>query len=191
MKSIVRVLLSVTLTLAAATGIFAQDAKRDNKTEHERKGKNKKEGLAMSIQENVNVMREIFSAIERRDERRCLELLHPDFEIHWPPSLPYDGTSRGLKHGEPTWTETWIPLQPTEAERRMNPGVVAAGEDEVVVLWRQRGVTPAGDRFDGEVLGLYRLREGKLARAQMFYFDTAALISFLSKAREQATATKQ
>jgi ketosteroid isomerase-like protein len=73
----------------------------------------------------------------------------------------------------------------------MNPRVVAAGEDEVVILWRQRGVTPAGDRFDGEVLGLYQLREGKLARAQMFYFDTAPLVKFLSKAREQATATKQ
>ena len=36
MKSIVRVLLSVTLTLAAAMVPFAQDAKRDNKTEHER-----------------------------------------------------------------------------------------------------------------------------------------------------------
>jgi ketosteroid isomerase-like protein len=190
MKSIMRLLLRVTLTLAAAA-VFAQDAKRDYKTEHERKGKNNNERAAMNIKENINVVREIFSAIERRDERRFLELLHSDFEIHWPPSLPYGGTSRGPKHGEPTWIETWIPLQPTEAERRMNPRVVAAGEDEVVVLWRQRGVTPAGDRFDGEVLGLYQLREGKLARAQMFYFDTAALVRFLSKAREQATATKQ
>jgi uncharacterized protein len=145
----------------------------------------------MSINENVNVMREIFSAIELRDERRFQELLHPDFEIHWPPSLPYGGISHGPKQSGPSWMETWIPLQPTEAERRMNPRVVAAGEDEVVILWRQRGVTPAGDRFDGEVLGLYQLREGKLARAQMFYFDTAPLVKFLSKAREQATATKQ
>jgi ketosteroid isomerase-like protein len=52
------------------------------------------------------------------------------------------------------------------------------------VLWRQKGVSAAGDRFDGEVLGLYRLREGKLARAQMFYFDTAAVATFLAKARQ-------
>ena len=70
----------------------------------------------------------------------------------------------------------------------MEPRVVAASEEEVVVLWRQRGVTPAGDRFDGEVLGLYHVRGGKLARAQMFYFDTAALVSFLAKAKGQATA---
>ncbi len=64
----------------------------------------------------------------------------------------------------------------------MDPRVVAAGEDEVVVLWRQRGVGPDGERFDGVVLGLYRFRDGKLARAQMFYFDTAAVAGFLARA---------
>ena len=64
----------------------------------------------------------------------------------------------------------------------MDPRVVAAGEDEVVVLWRQRGVGPSGERFDGEVLGLYGFRDGKLARAQMFYFDAAAVAGFLARA---------
>ena len=72
----------------------------------------------------------------------------------------------------------------------MEPRVVAASEEEVVVLWRQRGVTPAGDRCDGEVLGLYHVRGGKLARAQMFYFDTTAVSSFLAKATGQATEPK-
>ena len=46
----------------------------------------------MSITENIKVMRDIFSAIERRDERRFLALVHPDVEMHWPSSLPYGGT---------------------------------------------------------------------------------------------------
>jgi hypothetical protein len=37
-------------------------------------------------------------------------------------------------------------------------------------------------RFDGPVLGLYRVREGKLVRAQMFYFDAAAAAGFLADA---------
>ncbi len=144
-------------------------------------------------EKNVQVMLEIFRAIEERDPdhvnvQRELELVQPDVEFHWPPSLPYGGTSRGLNIQGPTWGETWNPLQPTEAERRMGPRVVAASDDEVVVLWRQRGLGPAGDRFDGEVLGLYQVREGKLARAQMFYFDTVAVVSFLAKAKGQATA---
>jgi ketosteroid isomerase-like protein len=140
----------------------------------------------MRITENINTMLDIFGAIERRDERRVLALVQPDVAMHWPSSLPYGGTSRGLQ--QETWSDTWRPLQPTEAERRMEPRVVAASEEEVVVLWRQRGVTPAGDRFDGEVLGLYHVRGGQLARAQMFYFDTAALVSFLAKVTGQATA---
>jgi uncharacterized protein len=144
----------------------------------------------VSSTENVKVMLNIFSAIERRDAQGFLELVHPDVEMHWPASLPYGGTARGLTPAEPTWSATWIPLQPSEAEQRMEPRVVAASEDAVVVLWRQRGVTPPGDRFDGEVLGLYHVRGGKLARAQMFYFDTAALVSFLAQAEGQATAAQ-
>jgi uncharacterized protein len=142
----------------------------------------------MSAKENAEVMLEIFSAIERRDAQQVLDLCHADVEFHWPPSLPYGGTSRGQKDGRPTWGDTWIPLQPTEAERRMDPRVIATSEEEVVVFWRQRGVSTAGDRFDGPVLGLYQVREGKLARAQMFYFDTVALVSFLANAKGQAPA---
>jgi ketosteroid isomerase-like protein len=139
----------------------------------------------MGAKENVELLLDVFSAVERRDDQRFRELLNPDFEIEWPSSLPY-GRPAAMA---PTWSETWTPLQPTEAERRMDPRVVAASEEEVVVLWRQRGVTAAGVRFDGEVLGLYRVIGGKLTRAQMFYFDTAPLVSFLAKVTGQATAT--
>jgi ketosteroid isomerase-like protein len=130
----------------------------------------------MSAKENGQVMLEIFRAIERRDPERVRDLCQSDVQFHWPPSLPFGGD------GRPTWAETWIPLQPSDAERRMDPRLVAATDDEVVVAWRQRGVSPVGERFDGAVLGLYEVRGGKLARAQMFYFDSAALASFLANA---------
>ena len=133
-----------------------------------------------AAEKNVAVITEIFAAIEQRDDRRFHALCAPDFQIVWPSSLPYGVPGVGRS----TWFETWNSLQPTEQERRMDPRVVAASGDEVVVLWRQKGVSAAGDRFDGEVLGLYRLREGKLGRAQMFYFDTAAVANFLARARE-------
>ena len=147
----------------------------------------------MSAQENVEAMRKIFEMIEQRDRTRGLigrmaalaraaQYVHFDVEFHWPPALPYGGISRGLNPTGRTWGGTWDPLQPTEAERRMDHRVVAASEDEVVVLWRQRGISPAGDRIDTPVLGLYGMQAGKLARAQMFYFDTATVLSFLAKA---------
>ena len=132
----------------------------------------------MTSRDNVSVMLEIFAAIERRDPRPGLL----DVEFNWPPSLPYGGTSRGPRVDGSSWSETWDRLQPTQAERRLEPRVVAASEEEVVILWRQRGINGSGDRLDTPVLGLYRVRDGKLTRAQMFYFDTAAVLAFLAKA---------
>jgi len=146
----------------------------------------------MTPAKNVEVMLEIFRRIERRDPQRPQDgpaaLFHPDIELHWPPSLPYGGVAHGLAPEGPTWGETWTPLQPTEAERRMDPRVVASSGDEVVILWRQRGRSAAGERHDSEVLGLYRLRDGRLARGQMFYFDPAGVLEFLARARGHRTA---
>jgi len=133
----------------------------------------------MTESESANIMRGIFDAIERRDERRFAQYLDPECEMHWPPSLPYGGSSNASNPGHPTWTETWDPLQPTAAQRAMSPRVMAAHGGEAVVLWRQRGLRPDGEQFDGEVVGLYRLRDGKLLRAQMFYFDSDAVNRFL------------
>jgi uncharacterized protein len=128
---------------------------------------------------------EAFAAVERRDERRLRQIYHPDVEFNWPASLPYGGVSRGVREaqdpgrGTARWDGVWDPLQPTADERRMDPRVVAASEGEVVVLYHQRGVKPGGGRIDMETLGLYGVRDGRFARAQMFYFDTAALLGFL------------
>jgi ketosteroid isomerase-like protein len=136
-----------------------------------------------SEQQNRARILEIFRAIEEREDSKIPELFQADFEIYWPPSLPYGGTFRGLTPRPNGWKEIWDPLQPTEAERKMDAEVVASHGDNVVVRWHQRGVSAKRARFDGEVLGLYTFRGGKLARAQMFYFDTNAVAKFLAEAR--------
>ena len=140
----------------------------------------------MSAQQNADTLLEIFAAIERRDAQRVLELCEDDVEFSWPPPLPYGGVSRGLREERPGWIDAWSPLQPTPAERRMDPRVVAATDQEVVILWRQRGVSRGGARCDSPVLGLYQVRGGKVARAQMFYFDPDAINRFLADAKSDA-----
>jgi uncharacterized protein len=146
----------------------------------------------MEARHSADVILAIFRAVERRDGEAFQALCQPDVALHWPPPLPYGGSFRAdaaeARRG-PNWEETWDPLQPTDGERQMDPRVVASDDDEVVVLWRQRGVSPAGERFDGQVLGLYQLRDGKLARAQMFYFDPAGAARFLAQGRLQAPAS--
>jgi ketosteroid isomerase-like protein len=134
-------------------------------------------------QENSKTILAIFLAIEEREAGQFGALLQPDFEIHWPQSLPYGGTFRGVEPQPRGWGATWQPLQPTESERKMDARVIAAQGDDVVVLWHQRGRSAAGESIDEEVLGLYLFRDGKLARAQMFYFDTVRVANFLAKAQ--------
>jgi ketosteroid isomerase-like protein len=135
-------------------------------------------------QRNVEVILQVFRAVETRDDRAFNQLCHADVEFHWPKSLPYGGVVRGVTRSGPGWGDTWIPLQPSDNDKNLEPRIIAASDEEVVVHWKQKGVSATGERFEDQVLGLYRLRAGKLARAQMFYFDTAAVANFL--ARNQA-----
>jgi uncharacterized protein len=137
---------------------------------------------------SIEIVLATFRAVEDRDLERLLSLYHPDVELIWPESLPYGGTFRGSQSPPPgrTWDQTWDPLQPTQAERRMDPRVIAAEGGEVVVQYHQRGVDRDGRRLDQEVLGWYTVEDAKFARAQMFYFDTAALAAFLADAQNRA-----
>ena len=140
---------------------------------------------------NAELVLEVFRALENRDPERFLALHHENVEYDWPRALAYGGTLQGIAtlqrrletEPEKTWLGTWGPLQPTEQERRMDPRVVSSNGREVVVLYRQRALSPDGERFDEPVLGLYEVRDGKFAQAQMFHFDTAGILEFLGRAR--------
>jgi uncharacterized protein len=139
---------------------------------------------------NAEVALAVVRAVEERDADALFELYHDDVELHDAASLPYTHTARGKSAmrdqletaPETTWLGTWGPLQPTETERRMDPRVVAANEDEVTILYTTRALAPNGERFQAPVLALYEMRDGKLFRARMFHYDTAAILAFLKRA---------
>jgi uncharacterized protein len=138
----------------------------------------------------TEVVLDAFAAVEERDREKLFALYHDDVEFHDAPSLPYGGTTRGkaamweqlTTAPETTWLGTWGPLQPTEAERRMDPRVIATAAGQVTVLYTQRAVSAQGERFEAPVVGLYEVRDGKFARAQMFHYDTAEILEFLERA---------
>jgi ketosteroid isomerase-like protein len=136
-------------------------------------------GRSQSSSTSVAIVLECFSAVERRDDARQRELFHPAIEVHWPPLLARDARQTGAARW--TFEGAWDPFQPTKAERRMDPRVVAASESEVAVLWQQRGIDAGGDRLETPVLGLYEVRDQWLVRAQMFYFDPGAAAEFLGR----------
>jgi len=174
MAKLMNSLLGITLLFGNAAVMSAQ-AKNEHVTEGRDANKLVQDSATGTTEKNIEVMMDLFRSVEQHDDDQERQMEQPNVEFHWPPSLY--GKETGF-----TWSETWLLLQPTATERQMDPRVVAASGNNVAVLFHQRGVSRTGDRFDGEVLGLYELRDGKLARAQMFYFDTAAVASFLAKA---------
>ena len=138
----------------------------------------------------------VIRAVEERDGEKLFDLYHEDVQLHEASSLPYGGVVDGLPSlgeqlesaPENTWLGTWGPVQPTERERRFDPRVISEKDGEVVVLYHMRAVAPSGERLDSPVIGLYKVRDGKLARAQMFHFDTHAINAFLERAREASVS---
>lgn len=141
----------------------------------------------------AEVTLEVFRAIEERDRERLFALYHEQVEFDWPRSLPYGGVVRGKARArqqlesapEETWLGAWGPLQPTEAERAMDPEVIHSDGSRVVIAYTQRALSSAGERFEEPVIGIYRIRDGLFASAQMFHYDTAAIAAFLERSQAQ------
>ena len=142
------------------------------------------------MESNEEIALGVIRTIEQRDVEGLLELCADDVELHDAPSLPYGGTTRGKaalidqseRQPARTWLGTWDPLQPTEEERRMDAEVVATAGDTVTIRYMQRALSPTGERYESPVVAVYEFRDGRFARAQMFHYDTAGILSFLERA---------
>ena len=139
----------------------------------------------MSDRTNADVVLDLLDAVEKRDTTRVRHLYHPEIEFHWPPGLPYAGVHSGAQVARMSelFESIWLPLQPTEVERRLDAEIVAAANHRVIVKYIWKGCDRAGRWFSTETLADYELRDGKLARAQMYHFDLRGLLSFLATAR--------
>lgn len=139
----------------------------------------------MNSQEDADLVMQALRLVEERQLDSLADLYHPAIEFHWPPGLPYSGVFKGsaVAAMSELFAATWIPLQPTEETRRIDPRVLATGDDgRVVVNYKWKGLDDQGRRFETETLADYQVREGRLCRAQMFYYDLPGMIAFLDGA---------
>ena len=131
--------------------------------------------------ESEEIILEAFAGVDARDDERLKRVSHPDASFIWPESLQPSHFRTAQGKVATSWEEVWEPFQPLPefTTRKMSAEIVASSGTRVTVLWHQRGVNRRGERLDCEVLGLYEVRDGLLYRAQMFYFDSAAVRKFL------------
>lgn len=132
--------------------------------------------------ENVEVVRRLFEAVERRDAAGVFGSYDENIVIREAESLPYGGEYHGLegalKHAQ-GYRKVWDNRQ-TAAEQKLSPTFLDAG-DYVVVLWRQRA-TNGKRKFDSSAASVYKLRSGKIVESEMFQ-DSAAVLNFLQNVK--------
>lgn len=128
--------------------------------------------------ENIEVVRKLFEAVERRDLAGVLAAYDENIVIREAVSLPYGGEYRGLEGAEKHaygYVQAWGNVQ-TSAEQKMDAEFFDAG-DVVVVRWRQRA--QKDDRkLDLQAVSIYKMSDRKIVESEMFQ-DTAAVLEFL------------
>jgi ketosteroid isomerase-like protein len=123
-------------------------------------------------------MRRLFQAIAERDLEPAIESSHPDVVIAEPRSLPYGGDHRGtdgVRQHAIGWFTAFGPEFELAAPRFVED------DGHVVVTWRLRAPARNGESLDMPMVGVYRVQDGLLRSARMFYADTAEVLRFLER----------
>jgi ketosteroid isomerase-like protein len=118
-------------------------------------------------EENVEVVRRMFEAYARGGFVALAEFTHPDFEMTQVPNHPLTGPFRATEAAE-----VMLSFAESFEDFRAEPeDFVDAGDDRVVVAFRERGRPRGGSLELDQVFGiLYTLRGDKIFR--MEWFDT-------------------
>jgi ketosteroid isomerase-like protein len=137
------------------------------------------------VTDDVDVVRRLFTAVEERDLDGLLACYSDDIEINEADVLPWGGVWRGpegVAAHAAKFMRTWGAVQGSQ-ESRLDAQFFSDGAGTVCAVFRHRGVDPVtGARFDAPEVGVYRIRNDRVARSQMFHADSAAVVTFLRNA---------
>jgi ketosteroid isomerase-like protein len=117
-------------------------------------------------QANVDLVRAIYEAVQRRDWDRAFRDQHPHVELTTPPGLNA-GTYRGRAEIQRYW-EDWFSVIDEERSSVQVEEVIDSGYDVAVVLkFRSfpKGISAAIETRNGH---LWSIRDGKVTSMRMF-----------------------
>ena len=124
---------------------------------------------------NADVVRSFWEAFGRRDLDGAMAHADDDAEIVVPETVPWGGTYLGPGG----FGEMMGGVLGHFEEFRPSPeSFLETEEDQVTVPVNVQGRAKSGKDFSGRALWLYRVRDGKIARAEVF-LDTAKALEAL------------
>jgi ketosteroid isomerase-like protein len=111
------------------------------------------------------VIERFYASLASWDEEAIRSCLHEDAELHQPPTLPYGGVYRGPDAMMKLWKD--IVLRLAEPGTGSIDTKVVQGEQAMVVAASRR----RGSGKPTLACEEYLLRDGRIARIRMFWFD--------------------
>ena len=134
----------------------------------------------MNEHDNVNVVKDAYSAYRDRDLRALLDCVADNvkwFSIGSPEAIPSAGTLYGRDQVEEYFT-TLVGVE--EVESLEPREFIAAGDKVVAIGDLQRRVRSTGSIIFSPWIHVFTVKQGKIADFRSFY-DTAAAISALER----------
>ena len=130
-------------------------------------------------QENVEIVRRMYDAWNRRDEEEMLALSDPEVEFVNSPTAVEPGTRRGTNEVLAAARTQWEFLR--DGRQEINQ-IYDRGE-EILVLGRLSRLMPEGDaRIEDRVLASWTVRDGKVVRTAVLGFGGAEVDKALEAA---------
>jgi ketosteroid isomerase-like protein len=129
-------------------------------------------------QENVEIMRRVLDAWNRRDLGTLIAHTDPEIEYVQLPTAVEPGTRRGIAEVTAVWQAQWEFLDGRiKADRFFDRG------DEVIVLGRLSAPMPESDaRIEDPFLGSWKIRNEKLIRFEVLGFGKTEVQTALEAA---------
>ena len=114
------------------------------------------------------VITDAYEAAATGDGSKLYDCLHPDAEIFEAPLLPFGGVYRGVEGLEQLLTNItpWMDMSGIQMTKIMADGEWGCGIMK----------TPTQDGQLIDIVEMWELRDGKLWRAKVYYFDIGTLI---------------
>jgi ketosteroid isomerase-like protein len=126
---------------------------------------------AMS-QENVEIVRRRYEALNRRDLEGSLQDLHPDAEVDWSESF---GVQRGMYRGIGEIRRFWEEWLEVFEEIDIRPEAFITVGEHVVVPNRAHFRGRDGVGVDASSASVFELRDGKIVSQRLYQDREAAL----------------
>jgi ketosteroid isomerase-like protein len=116
-------------------------------------------------QENVEVLRAMYAALNEGDAERALAYMHPEAELHTDPADPTSDSYYGLgefQRGIALWQQEWRSM-------RYEIAKTTQGSDRVLMTIRLHGIGKrSGAEIDREIFHVWTIRDAKAQRCEVY-----------------------